>query len=182
MISWNRFVRLHAHQTCFECLSKTQNSISIYLKCFLFLFCLFSYDEQPEIYNEIDLLNLCLCECSTKNQNHSFQVSHIRWQIIISLSRHWEDTQYIYNILYLLLFSFHFPHNFVVLSFTLCAFMPNARCETCGAIKSNFISFLAEPDTNEMEFSFEFRKSVSMENIRILSIEHLFFNQPYNSH
>lgn len=31
--------------------------------------------KQPEVFDEIDLLNLCLCECSTKNQNHSFQVS-----------------------------------------------------------------------------------------------------------
>lgn len=33
--------------------------------------------EQPEVFDEIDLLNLCLCECSTKNQNHSFQVSQV---------------------------------------------------------------------------------------------------------
>lgn len=33
--------------------------------------------EQPEVFDEIDLLNLCLCECSTKNQNHSFQVSFL---------------------------------------------------------------------------------------------------------
>lgn len=29
---------------------------------------------QPEVFDEIDLLNLCFAECSTKNVNHSFQV------------------------------------------------------------------------------------------------------------
>lgn len=30
---------------------------------------------QSEIFDEIDLSNLCFAECSTKNINHSFQVS-----------------------------------------------------------------------------------------------------------
>lgn len=69
---------------CQENIYSFCSSFIAYPLCLLvcvFFFCRFMFADafvdvqQPEVFDEIDLLNLCLCECSTKNQNHSFQVS-----------------------------------------------------------------------------------------------------------
>uniref|UniRef100_A0AAG5CNN3 Uncharacterized protein n=1 Tax=Anopheles atroparvus TaxID=41427 RepID=A0AAG5CNN3_ANOAO len=48
-----------------------------------------SFFLKCDLFDEIDLSNLCFAECSTKNANHSFQVSVNRNKFALQWRRLW---------------------------------------------------------------------------------------------
>lgn len=49
-------------------------SAVVIIEVILMIFFLSSFSLQSDIFDEIELSNLCYAECSIKNVNHSFQV------------------------------------------------------------------------------------------------------------